>query len=132
MTEIEVVRAIYEAMAAKDFERIFALLDREVVVEQDDRLPWGGRHVGHDGFATFGLTLCSTIQSAVEIEALFAADDEIIQFGRTRGSVVANGSSFDIPEVHRWKVRDGKAVAAHFQIDTEAMLGHLGSEATTP
>ena len=31
----------------------------------------------------------------------------------------------DIPEVHRWTVRDGKAVAAHFAIDTAAMLEAL-------
>jgi len=58
----------------------------------------------------------------VTIEALFAADGEVIQFGRTRGTVRATGTAFDIPEVHRWTVRNGKAVAAHFAIDTQAML----------
>jgi ketosteroid isomerase-like protein len=40
--------------------------------------------------------------------------------------VRANGATFDIPEVHRWTIRDGKAVAAHFAIDTAAMLEALG------
>jgi ketosteroid isomerase-like protein len=40
--------------------------------------------------------------------------------------VRANGAAFDIPEVHRWTIRDGKAVAAHFAIDTAAMLDALG------
>jgi hypothetical protein len=39
--------------------------------------------------------------------------------------VRANGVAFDIPEVHRWTIRDGKAVAAHFAIDTPAMLQAL-------
>jgi ketosteroid isomerase-like protein len=125
MTDIETVRAIYRAMAERDLETLFGLVDESCVVTQDPLLPWGGRHVGHDGLASFALTLTGTIDSAVAIEALFAADDEVIQFGRTRGTVRANGAAFDIPEVHRWTIRDGKAVAAHFAIDTAAMLDAL-------
>ena len=125
-SDVEAVRSIYEAMAAGDIARLFELIDASCVVTQDPALPWGGRHVGHDGFATFGLTLRSTIDSAVTIDAIFAADDEVIQVGRTKGTVRANDVAFDIPEVHRWKLRDGKAVEAHFDIDTAAMLDALG------
>lgn len=122
MTDIEVVEAIYTAMASRDFGRLFELLDEGCVVTQDERLPWGGRHVGHDGFADFGLSLTGTIDSAVTHLAMFEADGDVIQVGRTRGTVKANGNVFDIDEVHRWTIRDGKAVAAHFSIDTPAML----------
>ena len=126
-TGTEVVRALYEAMAARDVERVLALIDPACVITQDPALPWGGRHVGHDGFAEFALALTNAIDSAVTTEALFAADDEIIQCGHTRGTVRATGASFDIPEVHRWTIRDGKAVAAHFAIDTSAMLEALAA-----
>ncbi|HEY7134489.1 MAG TPA: nuclear transport factor 2 family protein [Acidimicrobiia bacterium] len=125
MTDIETVQAIYRAMAERDLDTLLRLVDESCVVTQDPMLPWGGRHVGHDGFASFALTLTGTIDSAVAIEAVFAADGEVIQFGRTRGTVRSNGTAFDIPEVHRWTVRDGKAVAAHFAIDTAAMLDAL-------
>ena len=52
----------------------------------------------------------------------------MIQYGRTRGTTVATDRAFDIPEVHRWTVRDGRAVAAHFSIDTGGMLEVLGGE----
>ena len=55
MTDIETIQAVYAAMAAEDIDALFELLDPEIVVTQDDRLPWGGRFEGHDGFATFGL-----------------------------------------------------------------------------
>jgi len=126
MSEIEVVEGIYAAMAARDVERLFELLDPECVITQDPALPWGGRHVGHEGFVTFGRALTGAIDSAVTAEAMFMADGEVIQFGHTRGTVRATGAPFDIPEVHRWTVRDGKAVAAHFAIDTAAMLRALG------
>ena len=105
------------------------LVDPECVITQDDRLPWGGRHVGHDGFGAFALALTGSIDSAVETHALFAADDEVVQVGRTRGTVRSNGAAFDIPEVHRWRIRDGRAVAAHFAIDTAAMLAVLDGTA---
>lgn len=119
------VGQIYEAMAAVDLDRLIELVDPSIVITQDDRLPWGGRFEGHDGFGAFAVALRGAIESKVEIAAIFAADDEVIQCGRTRGTTVAGGVPFDIPEVHRWQVRDGKAVRAHFAIDTEAMLAVL-------
>jgi uncharacterized protein len=119
--DVQVVEQIYAAMAATDVARLFELLDPAIIITQDDRLPWGGRFEGHDGFASFGLALRGTIQSAVTTHAIFAADGDVIQVGRTIGSVVATGAPFDIPEVHRWTIRDGRAVAAHFSIDTPKM-----------
>lgn len=99
------------------------------MITQDDRLPWGGRHEGHDGVVLFAAALTGAIDSAVTHEMLFAADDEVIQVGRTKGTVVATGVAFDIPEVHHWTIRDGKAVKAHFAIDTPAMLAVLAAPA---
>jgi len=126
MTEVEVVEAIYEAMRAGDIGRLFELIDPEFVVTQDSRLPWGGRFEGHDGFAAFGLALRGAIESKVTIEAIFTADGDVIQMGWTRGRTLAGDTPFDIAEVHRWTIRDGRAVAAHFSIDTPAMLAALG------
>jgi uncharacterized protein len=126
--DIAVVEAIYAAMAASDLSTLFDLLDPTIVVVQDDRLPWGGRHIGHDGFANFGLVLRAHIESSVTTEAMFSADRDVVQMGHTRGRVVGNGVAFDIPEVHRWTVRGGRAVAAHFSIDTAAMLRALAAD----
>jgi uncharacterized protein len=120
--DVATVRAIYEAMAARDLERLATFVDESIVVTQDPALPWGGRFEGIDGFATFAITLSGTITSAVTIEAVFAADGDVIQMGRTKGTVNATGAEFDIAEVHRWTLRDGKAIRAHMSIDTPAML----------
>ena len=125
MSDLEVVREIYVAMAAGDVERLFELLDSSCTITQDDRLPWGGRHLGHDGFAAFGLALRGRIASAVEHMAMFEADGDVIQVGRTRGVVRATGTPFDVPEVHRWTIREGRAVAMHLSIDTPSMVTAL-------
>ena len=125
MTDVEVVEALYAAMAGHDFDRLFTLVDPRIVITQDDRLPWGGRFEGHDGLATFAMALTGAIDSRVEIGALYATDTEVVQYGRTRGTVRATDARFDVAEMHRWQVRDGRAVTAHFAIDTDAMLAAL-------
>jgi ketosteroid isomerase-like protein len=126
MTDIDVIRAVYAAMAARDFDALFELVDPEIVITQDDRLPWGGRFEGHEGFAAFGLALTSSITSSVTIDEIFEADGDVIQVGHTRGTTVATGTPFDIAEVHRWTLCNGRAIRAHFSIDTPAMLAALG------
>lgn len=113
-------------MADGDVAHLFELVDDKCVITQDDRLPWGGRYVGHDGLATFGVRLREAIQSSVTTDAIFAADGDVIQVGRTAGTTMATGTPFDIAEVHRWTIHDGRVVAAHFSIDTPAMLAALG------
>jgi ketosteroid isomerase-like protein len=73
----------------------------------------------------FAGKLTGTITSAVTHEFLFAADGDVIQVGRTKGTVNATGAEFDVPEVHRWTIRDGRAVRAHFSIDMAAMRAAL-------
>jgi ketosteroid isomerase-like protein len=125
MTDIEVVQAIYAAMAERDIARLAELISEDVVITQDERLPWGGRFEGHAGFLDFVGRLTGSITSAVTTIAMFEADGDVVQFGHTRGTTVEGGTEFDIPEVHRLTVRDGKAVRAHFTIDTPGMLRAL-------
>jgi uncharacterized protein len=126
VTDLDVVRGIYAAMADRDFDALFPLIDDGCVITQDPALPWGGRFVGHDGLTAFALALTGAIDSVVTTDAMFAADGDVVQVGRTRGTTRATGVPFDVAEVHRWTIRDGKAVAAHFSIDTPAMLDALG------
>jgi ketosteroid isomerase-like protein len=122
---IEVVRHIYQAFAHQDLEDLLTLVDPDCVVTQDASLPWGGRRVGHDGVTTFAFALMGATDSAVIAESVFEADGQVIECGRSKGTVRANGNAFDIPEVHIWTLKDGKVVAAYFAIDTPAMLAAL-------
>jgi uncharacterized protein len=130
--DVEVIRAIYAAMGAADLPALLARIDPAIVVTQDERLPWGGRYEGHEGFGRFAVALRTAIDSQVTTAALFAADGAVYQAGRTRGTVRGTGAAFDIPEVHRWVVRDGRAVEAHFAIDTGAMLAALSASPPPP
>jgi ketosteroid isomerase-like protein len=123
----DVVRAAYAALGDKDLAAFIALCADDVVLTQDPRLPWGGRHVGHDGVETFALALVGAIDSAVTPEALFDAGERVIQYGRTAGTARATGRTFDIPECHVWRVVDGRVASIEFYIDSEPMLSALGT-----
>ena len=127
MSDVDVVTKIYEAMHDRDYDTLFQLIDESAVLTQDDRLPWGGRYEGHEGVAEFAAALTGSIDSNVDIDAIYEADGEVIQMGHTKGTVVGTGTPFDIPEVHRWTIKDGKAIKAHFAIDTPGMLAALNA-----
>ena len=122
---VAVVAAIYAAMAAHDLPGMIALCHDDVVIDQDPALPWGGHHVGHDGVTQFAVALMTNIASSVTTEALYLAGDTVVQFGRTAGTTIATGRPFDVHECHLWTIREGKAAAAHFLIDTASMLAAL-------
>jgi ketosteroid isomerase-like protein len=124
-SNIEIVSGIYAAMAAGDIELLLAMASEDFTIDQTEELPWGGHYVGREGVMAFATKLLSTIDSKVEADALYEAGDRVVQRGHTRGTVNASGASFDVAEVHIWTVRDSKAVAAEFYIDTPAMLDAL-------
>jgi uncharacterized protein len=125
-TPLDVVGDIYDAFARKDLDAVLALMDPEIVITQDPALPWGGRHLGHEGLVEFAVTLLANIESTVTVEAMFQAGEVVVQYGRTAGTARSTGRSFDIAECHIWTVRDGRAVEANYFIDSAAMLQALG------
>ncbi|HYN36579.1 MAG TPA: nuclear transport factor 2 family protein [Actinomycetota bacterium] len=69
MSDVAIVERVYRALADKDVASLFELYSPDCVITQDERLPWGGRHVGHDGLVAFGVALSGAIDSAVTIGA---------------------------------------------------------------
>ena len=124
-TSIETVERIYDAFRIGDLDAVMAVCSPDIVVTQDPALPWGGRYVGRDGVAEFALSLVGAIDSEVAVEQIFAAGDQVVQQGRTKGTVRHNGEAFDIAECHIWTLRKGVVVEAQFFIDSTAMLASL-------
>ena len=125
MSNITIVEELYRAFETGGLDRVLELCDPDCVVIQAGALPWGGRHEGLHGVATFGATLGGTVHSVITTDALFEAGDRVIQTGRSRGNVLSTSVEFDVPEVHVWTIRNGKVAAAEFYVDTPAMVAAL-------
>jgi ketosteroid isomerase-like protein len=128
MSNLETIRAIYELFAGKGLDRVLELVDTECVITQDKDLPWGGLHEGFDGVMTFAAAIGGTVHSTLTSEAMFEAGDQVINCGRSRGTVLATGVAFDVPFVHIWTIHNTKVTAAEFFIDTPAMLRALAQK----
>jgi ketosteroid isomerase-like protein len=123
----ELVRAVYDAYARRDVEAVFAGLSAEVVLLQSDALPWGGRYDGLAGARRFLRLLAEHVDSQVEVQQVVPAGDRVVVVGRTRGTVRATGTPFDVPAVHVWSVRHGEVARVETYVDTPAMLAALAA-----
>ena len=89
--------------------------------------PWGGKYKGHEEVRYFFSKLTETIDPMVDPDQ-FIDDEEgyVVAVGHTRGSVRATRREFEVPAVHVWTIREGRAVKFKAYIDTFQMRVALG------
>ena len=119
---LNLVRSVYQI---KDISEIVAAFAPAFEIRQTESLPWGGHYRGLAGAQQFFAKLRGNIDSAVEIEEIFAVENKIVVKGRTRGRVLRNDKKFDVSIVHIWTLRKGKLAKFEPFIDTQAMLAAL-------
>jgi uncharacterized protein len=120
-----VVLEVCEAFRKRDIAALFAKFAPDVEIHHCEQLPWGGRHRGAGGLATFLMRLTQAIDPEIVPERYFETGNHIVQIGRTRGRVLATGKEFDVEAVHVWRVRDRKITGLTAYVDTRAMLAAL-------
>ncbi len=125
--DVAVVHSAYEALGRGDVQAIFGLLHPQIELYQSKRVPWGGTYKGHEEVGYFFSKLTETIESKVEPDQ-FIDDEEghVVVVGHTRGNVLATGREFEVPAVHVWTIREGKAVKFEAYIDDFQMRAALG------
>jgi len=122
---VRIVRELDEAFTRRDLESVFRVLDHRVEYRQSTEVPWGGDYVGHEGVREFYTRLRNTVSSTVVLERLIDAGDEVEAIGRTQGTVIKTGRSFDVPIAHIWTLKNALATYANFNIDNPSMLAAL-------
>ena len=119
---LNLVRNMYKV---NDLSEAAAALAPAFEIRQTEMLPWGGHYQGLAGARQFFTKLRGSIESAVEIEEIFAVENKVVVKGRTRGTVLQNEKKFDVSIVHIWTIRKGKLAKFEPFIDTQAMLAAL-------
>ncbi len=121
-TPFEMVQDIYGAFRVRDTARFFQHFAENIEILQSPDLPWGGCYRGHDEAREFLTALTAHISSSVTIERMIDSGDRVVVTGQTRGTVKANGASFDSQFAHVWTIRSGRIVRAEFYVDHRVML----------
>ena len=125
-SNVESIQALYRAFLKRELMTILSLVDPGIEIRQSDVVPWGGTYKGLGGLKEFFGKLLENVDSKVEFTEWIEAGNSVVAIGRSRGTALATGNTFDIAIVHVWHLRDGKAVLFEPYIDTAAMLKALG------
>lgn len=122
---VEIVEALYAALARRDLPALLELIDSEISVSQTGLLPWGGEYHGFEGVQQFFGELFRFVESQLSVEEFVDAGDKVIVIGWARGHVKATGVPFAIRAVHVWTVKGEKGVRFEPNVDTPKMLEAL-------
>jgi uncharacterized protein len=117
---VEVVKAIYGAFATGDVPAVLGAFDSEIEWYEADGMPYGGLHRGPEAVAqnVFGPIAADVENFAVSPEEFIASGDAVAAVVRYTGTGKATGEPLDVPAVHVWNIRAGKAVRFRQFIDT--------------
>jgi ketosteroid isomerase-like protein len=128
MSNVPIVRRSYEAFARDDMDAVVGDMHPDIVWHQAQGLPHGGVYHGlaevrHNVFDPLDRDWWS--EFTAEPDEFLDAGDEIVVLGRYRGVAKETGKKLDVPFVHMWTMRDGKAVRFRQFLDTAGWVEAL-------
>jgi ketosteroid isomerase-like protein/predicted ester cyclase len=108
---VDIIRGGYAAFAAGDIPAVLGVFDSDLVWSTLESVRFGGVYHGPEGAGEFFAKLPQNFaELRVEPERFIDAGDTVVATGRHRGRTVT-GNAFDVPWVHIWTLRDGKATS---------------------
>ncbi len=116
----ELIRRGYEAFAHGDMPTILNIFAQDITWHVPGRGPLSGDYKGHEGVLEFfgkGMEL-STGTLRVNADQILCDGDRVVVFATV--SADRHGQSWSSPEIHAWRVVEGKAVEfREFQADQQ-------------
>jgi ketosteroid isomerase-like protein len=125
---VDLVRRSYDAFARGDLDAVVADMHDDIEWQQAQGLPHGGTYRGlaevrRNVFDPLDRDWWSEF-SALPDEFLDAGE-EVVVLGRYRGVAKDTGRGLDVPFVHVWSLRDGKAWRFRQFLDTRGWVEAL-------
>lgn len=127
-SDLELIRAGYEAFSRRDFDALMPLLDPDIEWLQDASVaPDADVFRGPEGTARFfDLLLAGFEELEFVPEEIIDAGDQVVVVAAARGRGKASGVEVAAKFTHLWTIRDGKAIRAVFYADHEKALADAG------
>jgi ketosteroid isomerase-like protein len=125
MTNVELVRKMYDDWIGGDLDAVFGFYDPEIRLNPDPEYGWvdmDDSFEGHDGVRRYMRRVYEAFEDyRPEVEDVIdAGDDRVltlaVEHGRGRGSGAQVASQ---KTAHLWTIRDGKAVQVDLFLDRE-------------
>lgn len=131
MGNLELVQRSYEAFARHDMDGVVAEMDPAIEWHQAQGLPHGGLYRGLDEVRRKVFDPLDADwwdEFSADPDELLDAGNEIVVLGRYRGVAKRTGRVLDVPFVHVWTIREGKAVRFRQFLDTAGWVEALAPD----
>ncbi|MCW3030584.1 MAG: Ketosteroid isomerase-related protein [Solirubrobacterales bacterium] len=117
---VEFVEGIYGAFGRGDVPAVLGSFADDIEWFEAEGMPYGGLHRGPEAVAqnVFGPITEDVEGFAVTPEELIGSGATVAAVVRYTGTGKATGKALDVPVVHVWDIRDGKAARFRQFIDT--------------
>jgi len=128
VSALEIVRGSYEAFARHDLDAVLGDMDPEIEWYQAQGLTHGGYYRGLEEVRRNifePLDRDWWDEFSAEPDEFIDAGEEVVVLGRYRGVAKGTGKRLDVPFVHVWALRDGKAVRFRQFLDTAGWVEAL-------
>ena len=118
---LDLIRRAYEAFGRGDIPTVLGIFDPSIQWHVPGRSPLSGDYKGHDdvvGFFTKSQELAAGTLS-IEIDDMLAGNERVVVLCTVLAQ--RHGQHLSAPEVHVWRVADGRAVEfREYQGDQQA------------
>ena len=120
MSNLNSVRAVYDAFAKGDIPAVLGFLNPDIKWTEAEGFPYGGTYVGPDGVleGVFMRLGAEWDGFAAVPDEFIDGGDRVVVLGKYGGTYKATGKSFQADFAHVWEVREGKAVRFVQYVDT--------------
>lgn len=116
----DLIRRAYEAFAQGDVPAVLSIFSEDITWHVPGRSPLSGEYKGHDEVMGF-FTKCMTLSDGtltVQADEIIADGERVVALATV--SAQRKGQSWSSPEIHVWRVLDGKAATfREFQGDQQ-------------
>ena len=128
---VDLIRGIYDALAAGDIEGVIARLSPDIVWNEAENFLYADHnpYTGPEAVLTgvFGRIGADWDGFAAAPAEYLDAGDSVVVPGRYRGTYKATGKSMDAQFVHVWRISDGSAAAFQQYTDTLQLARTTGT-----
>ena len=128
LSNAELIDKGYQAFAVGDIPTVLEIFDEAITWHIPGRSPLSGDFKGHDGVLEF-FGRCQTLSDGtlrIEADEILAGGDRVVVLCTV--SADRGGQHWSSPEVHVWRVADGRAVEfREFQGDQQTEDAFWGS-----
>lgn len=124
--DLDVLRRYVDAIGAGDLKTIMTCLHPDFVLNEPATLPYGGDHVGHDGFAGLAYAVAAHYRTELLDSSVHDAGEFAVARMRFRFTSKRTGASMELPLLELYWFDGGLMVRGEiFYKDTKAVLALL-------